>query len=175
MTPIELPIDDEKYPFPFLIARLTYDLPLAQELLGEPHEQFFVDGLGDSDNWAFSYPCGLKLCFQLIHPIGDGLEGIANIFGDLPEFEHGVRHYPFPGSHVVASDLEVNARDIEALSKLPRFETPLASLHTRQVWRQGDDGNEMPVGKPTSERAAECWVAELQSHGHKQLYWSAPS
>ena len=39
------------------------------------------------------------------------------------------------------------------------------------VWRQGDDGNPFPVRTRLSEDAADRLVAELESHGHKQLYW----
>ncbi|MEM7316101.1 MAG: hypothetical protein AAF497_23450, partial [Planctomycetota bacterium] len=69
------------------------------------------------------------------------------------------------------SSLDGNKREIAAYSSLEPWATQLANLKALQVWRQGDDGNPMPVGHPTSERAARCWAAELESHGHKQIYW----
>ncbi len=47
----------------------------------------------------------------------------------------------------------------------------LRELEAFQVWRQGDDGNQVKVGAPTTKRDADCWVAELESHHHKQIYW----
>ena len=43
---------------------------------------------------------------------------------------------------------------------------------TWNVWRQGDDGNEFIVDRGLTKQAADERVAELESHGHKQLYWS---
>ena len=64
-----------------------------------------------------------------------------------------------------------NAREIEGYYSREPWATSLATLTAFQVWGQGDDGNAMPVGFPTSERDAKCWVAELELHGHKQTYW----
>ena len=43
---------------------------------------------------------------------------------------------------------------------------------TWSVWRQGDDGNEFLVESGLTKHAADERVVELESHGHKQLYWA---
>jgi hypothetical protein len=42
-----------------------------------------------------------------------------------------------------------------------------------EVWRQGDDGNSFLVQDGLTEAEADEMVAELESRGHKQLYWKA--
>ena len=169
-TPIALP-PVEKLAFPFHIANLQYDLDLAKSMLGDPTHRDWVDGLGDADYWAFAYPCGLRIAYEYIEPLGTGMAGYANMFADLPEIEHAIRHLPFPTSLQTPSTLDANSREIEAFSEMEPWAAPLATITAFQVWRQGDDGNAMPVGHPTSERDAKCWVAELESHGHKKTYW----
>lgn len=39
------------------------------------------------------------------------------------------------------------------------------------VYRQDDNGNRFLVKSFVSEAAARQCAAELESHGHKQLYW----
>jgi hypothetical protein len=39
------------------------------------------------------------------------------------------------------------------------------------VYRQDDNGNRFVVSSFESEEAAKEHAAELESHGHKQLYW----
>lgn len=176
-TPI--PNSAENASIPFHIGLVKCSMESVHQVLGEPHFQEWVDGLGDGDYWAFEYPCGMQLGFLFIHALGrgSGLEAPSGIvFGDLPEIQHGMRHVPFPSSCQTASTLEANAKEIEAYSKNddPRAQQ-LGNLHAFQVWRQGDDGNEMPVGAPTTERDAKSWVQELESHGHKQMYWFGPT
>jgi len=144
--PITLP-PEEKHAFPFHIANLQYDLTLAKSLLGEPTYQDLVEGLGDADYWAFAYPCGLRLAYEFIRPLSDGMLGIANVMGDLPEIEHAIRHLPFPRSVQTPATLDSNSREIEAFSSLE------------------------PWAKQLTKLDAKCWVAELESHGHKQTYW----
>ena len=43
------------------------------------------------------------------------------------------------------------------------------------VFRQDDNGNQFLVKSFGSEIAARQCAAELESHGHKQLYWVAQS
>ena len=40
------------------------------------------------------------------------------------------------------------------------------------VYRQDDNGNRYLVKSGLSEPEANALVAELESHGHKQLYWA---
>ena len=161
----------ERFAFPFHIANLAYEISVVRDRLGVSPYQDFVDGLGDADYWAFEYPCGLRLLFEFIHPIGSGMNGYANVFADLPEIGHGLRHIPFPQIVHGCSTLKDNGAEINALLDREPWATSLATLHHFQVWRQGDDGNQMPVDTPTSERDAKCRVQELESHGHKQIYW----
>ena len=169
-VPIELPTS-EKYIFAFHLANLTYDIEHARKMFGSSSYHDFVDGLGDADFWAFTYPCGMKLLYEFIHPLVPTADGIANVYGDLPEFAHAERHIPFPKNSIHQSSPENNKREIEHFKTVEPWPAEISSLFSYQVWRQGDDGNEMPVGEPTSQRDAECWVRELDSHGHKQTYW----
>jgi hypothetical protein len=43
------------------------------------------------------------------------------------------------------------------------------------VWRQDDNGNRFPVESFPDLNAAEQLAQELESHGHKQLYWVSRS
>ena len=167
---IELPLS-EKHVFVFHIASLTYNIDSARSLFGPSRFQDFVDGLGDADYWAFQYPCGMKLLYEFIHPLGPKMNGLANVFGDLPEFEHGRRHIPFANDTIEISTVETNQHEIKHCKIAEPWATRMATLDSFQVWRQGDEGNVMSVGFPTSERDAQCWVHELESHGHKQIYW----
>jgi len=169
-VPIELPAP-EKHLFLFHIANLDYDINHAREQFGPSPYQEFVDGLGEADYWAFTYPCGIKLAYEFIHPLAPNLRGYANVYGDLPEISHGVRHIPFSNNLIHPSSPETNKLEIEHFKTVDPWATKMASLASFQVWRQGDDGNKIRVGESTSKRDAECWVKELESHGHKQLYW----
>lgn len=98
--------------------------------------------------------CGLKIRFEFSPSKVDVYSNDANP-------QHLVRH-------------------IEKLSASVRFELveetgTSCEVESRnyQVWRQGDDGNAMRVGLPTSRLDADCWQAELESHKHKQIYWVA--
>ncbi|WP_166824914.1 hypothetical protein [Thalassoroseus pseudoceratinae] len=42
------------------------------------------------------------------------------------------------------------------------------------VWRQDDNGNQFLVSSNLPHDAAQQQADELESHGHKQLYWIAP-
>ncbi|GGN72160.1 hypothetical protein GCM10010112_40150 [Actinoplanes lobatus] len=41
------------------------------------------------------------------------------------------------------------------------------------VWRQDDNGNRFVVARFTDRAEAEELAAEMESRGHKQLYWVA--
>lgn len=42
------------------------------------------------------------------------------------------------------------------------------------VWRQDDNGNRYRVESGLAEDTARRLTSELESHGHKQLYWMSP-
>lgn len=126
-------------------------LQCAREVLieawGSPHQS-----TSTCDCWAWQYPCGLKLTVEFPH----AADGQGVVSADLPEIEHVLRHLPVP-----RSDCRILSSPAEEFESLRRF----------QVCRQGDDGNPFTIGQPTSERDAQCLVAQFESHGHKQLYW----
>jgi hypothetical protein len=51
---------------------------------------------------------------------------------------------------------------------LPSAET------TWTVYRQGDDGNRFVMERQLTKEDAERMVAEFESRGHKQVYWTEP-
>jgi len=146
--PLDFPVDFERN----FVAWLNDDCRnQAHEMFGPPTLVEDIDGVGMADYWSFGFSCGLQIVYEFLHNGGK-----ASIYADVPEFDHVVRHLPFPSSiikpGIESGDLAKTSSDF-------------------QVWRQGDDGNEMTVGEPTSKRDAKCWVKELESHGHKQTYW----
>lgn len=157
-------------PFPDLPAYLVYCNVLREaaiDKLGPPMLTEWVNGLGDADFWAFEYPCGLQIAFEFLHKSKGG-----RVVADSPEIEHVLRHIPFSASDCVRIDDEWLQRELKRLLlAYPDRQLEIDSLHLFQVWRQGDDGNPFTIGDPTSERDAKCLVQQLESHGHKQLYW----
>ena len=47
----------------------------------------------------------------------------------------------------------------------------MAAEETWSVYRQDDNGNRFLVKANLTEAAAKALATELESHGHKQLYW----
>jgi hypothetical protein len=129
-----------------------------------------VDGLGDADFWAFEFPCGLQCAFEFLH-LSDG----GRVAADAPEIAHVLRHMPFPSTVCTRIDDETFQSELKFLLRgYPDRKAQVESLHSFEVWRQGDDGNPFRVGEATSERDARCMVQHLESLGHKQLYWCSP-
>ena len=52
-------------------------------------------------------------------------------------------------------------------------EDDLTSRRCWVVWRQDDNGNRFVVEANLTRERAQALAAELESHGHKQLYWIA--
>lgn len=125
------------------------------------------DGLGEADYWIIEYDCGLLLGFEFIH----ALEG-GHVCGTEPSENHAVRHLAR-----WRQEISIYSEDLFKLERewaLEHFSSTVPSLRHQarcQVWRQGDDGNPMKIGYPTSELDAKCLVHELESRGHKQIYW----
>ncbi|QOV91265.1 hypothetical protein [Humisphaera borealis] len=142
----------------------------AAEKLGPPMLTDWVDGLGNADFWAFEFPCGLQVAFEFLQTSKSG-----RVVADSPEIDHVLRHIPFSASECVRIDETALHSELERLLvACPERKSKIESLHSFQVWRQGDDGNAFRVGDATSERDAKCWVRHLESLGHKQLYWYSP-
>lgn len=124
-------------------------------------------GSGNADYWAVEFDCGLRVGFEFFH----SYEG-ASVYADLPCAQHARRHLRHWDRQLIEVPSDVT--ELDRTSMIERFwqEIPeLLDLDEYQVWRQGDDGNPVSVGFPTTRRDAECWVAELESSFHKQIYW----
>ena len=138
-----------------------------EKLLGSRHVMRPEEGTGDADWWAFRYPCGLQLLYSVNHD-----NDLGAVCASLPEPEHTERHLPFSQSDFNIVDKGATALDHEyTMHKFGGTVPELSRLHEFQVWRMGDDGNEVKIGFPTSETDANCLVAEFESHHHKQIYW----
>jgi hypothetical protein len=165
--PISFPVRFGKLP-----CTVGFEMPREEvhQWFGPPHRVEVDDGLGTADWWAFAYPCGLEILVEYLHyPCAVG------VFADSPEIEHVLRHIPVPIERCqTIDDAELKDQIEFALKREPHLAGKLSDLHAFQVWRVDDNGNVFKVGEPTSERDAKCWAAELESYGHKQLYWLAP-
>lgn len=158
-------LDNESGPW-FHLFELQIDRRTAASWFSAAPTVAWVDGLGNADYWAVEFPCGLGVALEFIHW---GTTG--TVFATEPVCQHVERHLKHWQSHLCAYPPEAFER--ERAYCIERF-TPefpgLLELQSFQAWRQGDDGNYVLVGTPTSKRDADCWVAELESHQHKQIY-----
>lgn len=126
--------------------------------------------MGLADYWVVEFDCGLRLGFEFFH-----LSFGGSVFADLPAPQHARRHLRHWETHLADMPPEACERDRNTMITLFESEIPeLRELNSFQVWRQGDDGNSIPVGYPTTRRDADCWVQELESQVHKQSYWCSP-
>jgi hypothetical protein len=126
-----------------------------------------VDVLNDFSYWAVEFDCGLKVAFEFPdqgYPASVmATEPVAqHVRRHLKHWQSELREYP-PGT------LELNYTVMldRFVAKVPE----LTELCNYQLWRQGDDGNQVAIGVPTTQRDAACWQSELESHKHKQIYW----
>ena len=152
----------------FPIAGLGKNRDLAHELLGPPHFALEEDGmLMAIEHWAFQFPCGLRILYSF-----DPYQGGGGVFADMPEIDHVIRHLSLPRDCQEPQTVEDLQPYIDAVMSRPdRRVQQLRNLRSHQAWRQGDDGNAIKVGQPTTKRDANCRASELESHGHKQIYW----
>jgi hypothetical protein len=113
------------------------------------------------------FECGLKIGFEFFH----SYEG-AYVYAGSPCPQHVRRH--LRNWHRNLGDVPRERQEQDRNAMIEDFSQrmpELLELEAYQVWRQGDDGNPISVGVPTTRRDAECWIAELESHFHKQIYW----
>lgn len=151
----------------FSVCNLSVRREDAASFFGVAPVVAYEPGLGNADYWAIQFECGLKLAFEFFH-MSEG----ANVLADLPCAQHVRRHLRHWEHDLADYPPETFAFDREAMIERFRKEIPaLLELDAYQVWRQGDDGNQVKVGVPTTKRDADCWVAEFESHHHKQIYW----
>ncbi|MDX1926508.1 MAG: hypothetical protein SFV81_08320 [Pirellulaceae bacterium] len=123
--------------------------------------------VGDADYWIIEYEFGLLLGFEFVHACDGG-----HVCATEPNVNHAVEHLVNWKQKIpVYSD---DAFKLDREWALEHFsKTMPESQHQAccQAWRQSDDGNPMTIGYPTSERDAKCLIRELESRGHKQIYW----
>ncbi|HVX64412.1 MAG TPA: hypothetical protein VHC19_27565 [Pirellulales bacterium] len=151
----------------FLVHLLKIRREAASEFFSVAPAVAEEPGLGMADYWAVQFECGLKIGFEFFH----SSEG-AYVYADLPCPQHVRRHLRHWHSNLQDIPREWQEPDRTAMIEQFSHQMPeLLELEAYQVWRQGDDGNPIPVGVPTTKRDAECWLAELESHLHKQSYW----
>lgn len=168
---------------PLRLTGLDFDAMKAK--FGEP----FTDDPGFPEPvevWLFQWPCGLEVA--IIYAM---VSQKAFVGGDLPECGHLLRHLDWPGE--VAWRLDEHPEEFENYRKsasdeligwentrLPRSELQRANIQTCSEWnfaarwrvmRQDDNGFRDVVASVNGERDARCLQAELESHGHKQMYW----
>lgn len=154
--------------FPGFVAfRLDVDRHLAARWFScVPHVDS-LGGLGDADYWAVEFDCGLKVAFEFLHH-GNG----CTVFATEPVPQHVERHLSHWRNELNEKPAETFERGRSHLIEKPVTEIPESTeIQAYQLWRQGDDGNQVRVGFPTSLQDAQCWQAELESHQHKQMYW----
>ena len=162
---LPFPVDFYDFPCAASIVDTTHDELVT--IFGEPAAPIHNDDPGLIERWAFEYECGLRLVFQL-----DVDHQRTFVIPDIPEIAHVARHLPFAPFRVnLASDTEIAKQMFTAVKLWPDREKEFDVLKVAQVWRQGDDGNQIPIGRPTSQRDAQCHVSDLENRGHKQLYW----
>jgi hypothetical protein len=151
----------------FLVHLLHVKREAASEFFSVAPVVAEEPGEGIADYWAVQFECGLKIGFEFFH----SLEG-AYVYADLPCAQHVRRHLRHWHRDLVDVSRDRQEPDRSAMIKEFSAQMPeLLELEAYQVWRQGDDGNPIRVGAPTTKRDAECWLAELESHFHKQIYW----
>ena len=163
---VEQLFDSQDLPW-FELFQLDVDRKLAAEWFNTAPHVAMVDGLGDADFWAVEFDCGLKVAFKFLHHGKPTL-----VAANEPVPQHVQRHLRHWQNNLRENPKEIIERDSKFM--LERFAVKMPELtefNKYQLWRQGDDGNQVRIGEPTSKRDATCWQAELESHKHKQIYW----
>lgn len=163
---IEFPVDFIDHPLAGIESISREEAVLA---FGEPHLRDVIDGLGETDLWAYECDCGLQISIARFF-----FNDSASIDSNRPEPDHIERHLRTCGVKVDKADDEYVSKwisfsakcDLIADEQLYRRE-----LTDWQLWRQDDNGNRFAIGLPTSEIDARCRARQLESLGHKQTYW----
>lgn len=149
------------------LFQLEVDRQTAAKWFNAPAHVDWVDGLGDADFWVIEFDCGLKVAFEFLH---HGYP--ASVLANEPVAQHVKRHLRHWQNELREYSPETFERDRAFVLEHYSARIPeLKELHSYQLWRQGDDGNQVSVGMPTTKKDAACWQAELESHKHKQIYW----
>lgn len=160
-------LESPEHPW-FLLAELHVERRTACDYFGARPFVKEDPGLGLVDRWAVEYDCGLKILFEFYHYFPES--GI--IYTDMPCVQHTERHLQhWKNATGLYSEESLQHERNSMIQRFHHVMPELLELHAYQVWRQGDDGNPMPMGYPTTHRDAQCWAAELESSMHKQIYW----
>lgn len=160
-------LDEVESKTAFHVCQLNVEREVARTYFGTAPQTVFVDGLGEADHWAVELKCGLVIAFQFVHQLE-----VGSVFADVPCVQHVRRHLKHWDDELVEVAGEQSSREHQVwIERLSPSNPMLLELTSHQVWRQGDDGNQVKIGSPTTLRDAECWVAEFESHHHKQIYW----
>ena len=164
-TPLTFPVDFYDLPWAAGVSNTTLDEMVA--MFGPSTGLPDPGDPGPMERWAFRYDCGLQLVYEL-----DITNEQTLIIPDVPEIQHVALHLPFQRSRItLISETDLAVQVQLALTMYPERQAEFDGLDAAQVWRQGDDGSQMPVDSPTSKRAAKCRLAELERHKRKQIYW----
>ena len=150
---------------------LLFELHISRE---EAKSFFSVDPVvspedfeGEGDYWALQCDCGLRISFEFFYSFPGGL-----VYANMPCPQHVRRHLKHWEHQLIPIPDEQTELDRNGMIDHFKNEIPdLLQTKTYQIWRQGDDGNPIAIGNPTTKNDAECWVSELESYPHKQLYW----
>lgn len=137
---------------------------IADWVREEPHVEK-TDGLPDADYFAVEFDCGLIVSFECAD--------IVIVVSTEPVLQHVRRHLAHWEPHL-GSVFDDYGTTSERRAKLDQYGDKMPHLlepDCYQLMRQGDDGNQFPIGEPTSKLDASCWMAELEARGHKQTYW----
>jgi hypothetical protein len=67
--------------------------------------------------------------------------------------------------------IEIPAEPRESTTQSAARKDKMPESEPWKVYRQDDNGNRFLVRSFETEEAAKEHAAELESHGHKQLYW----
>lgn len=153
----------------FYVANVCLSREQFIEVLGPPQRTDWEDGLGPCDYWAFEFPCGLGLVFPYPHYAACGA-----IMVEDPDVHHAMRHSPFAREHCQTLDGFLREEMQRVALRFPDRAAKFLTLQAFQVWRVDDNDNVFAVGDPVSESDAKCWIAELESHGHKQMFYYRP-
>lgn len=159
-------LGSKEYPW-FILFELHVDRQSAAPWFSCPPHVDFVEGVDDADHWAVEFDCGLKVAFEFLHCNKSGI-----VYASQPVAQHVRRHL----KHWQNALRELPPEDLEpersyTIQQFANDMPELTRLNACQLWRQGDDGNQVKIGEPTSLQDATCWQAELESHKHKQIYW----
>ena len=147
MKSLAFPVDFSELP----VVAFRADRGIIHQRLGPPPVQMpDPSAPGPQILWAFEYPCGLQVVWQV--PDGDYPVHLA---ANSTDPEHVLAHVDIP-----VHDIWQEPSGLQALG-----------AERWQLWRQDDNGSRHLIQVFRSKAAAECSLAGYESRHHKQTYW----